>query len=47
MIVKEMKEDIDDAVFSDEMGPFIDSLAGLQTDEDIINSCCSGGKKDE
>ena len=41
-IVKEMKEDIEDSVFSDEIGQFIDSLAELETDEDIINNCLGG-----
>lgn len=42
LIVQEMKNDIDDSVFSDEMGQFIDSLADLETDEDIINKCLGG-----
>ena len=37
-----MKEDIDDSVFADEIGPFIDSLAGLETDKDIIDKCLGG-----
>ena len=45
-IVQEMKEDIEDSVFADEYGSFIDSLADLETDEDIIERC-SGGNKDE
>ena len=45
-IVKEMKEDIEDYIFADEYGEFIDSLADLDTDEDIINKCL-GGDKDE
>lgn len=45
-IVQEMKEDIEDSVFADEYGPFIDSLADLETDEDIVKRC-SGGNKDE
>ncbi len=45
-IVKEMKEDIEDSIFADEYGEFIDSLADLDTDEDIINKCL-GGDKDE
>lgn len=44
-IMQEMKEDIEDSVFADEYS-FIDSLADLETDEDIINKC-SGGNKDE
>ena len=45
-IVQEMKEDIEDSVFADEIGPFIDSLADLETDEDIINKYV-GGNEDE
>lgn len=45
-IVQEMKQDIVDSVFSDDIGPFIDSLADLETDKDIIDKC-SGGKCDE
>ena len=45
-IIKEMKEDIEDSIFADEYGEFIDSLADLDTDEDIINKCL-GGDKDE
>lgn len=41
-IVNEMKEDIDDSVFNDEYGEFIDSLLDLETDEDIINNCLGG-----
>lgn len=38
-IVKEMKDDIDDAILSDEFGPFIDIFADLERDEDIIKRC--------
>ena len=45
-IAQGLKEEIDDSVFDDEMGQFIDTLADLETDQDIINSCL-GGFKDE
>lgn len=45
-IVQEMKEDIEDSVFADEYGPFIDSLADLETDEEIV-ALFMGGMKDE
>ena len=45
-IVKEMKQELEDIVFADEYGEFIDSLADLETDKDIIDKCM-GGKKDE
>ena len=45
-IVQEMKEDIEDSVFADELGVFIDSLADLETDEEIIERC-AGGDDDE
>lgn len=45
-IVQEMSQEIEDMVYSDDMGPYIDSLAGLETDKDIIDKC-SGGKCDE
>ena len=45
-IAQQMKEDIEDSVFHNEIGQFIDSLAELETDEEIINKCL-GGKKDE
>lgn len=41
-IAKSMKEEIEDSVFADEMGEFIDSLADLETDQDIINNCLGG-----
>ena len=44
-IVKEMKEDIEDSVFADEYGEFIDSLADLKTDKDILENC--GGMENE
>lgn len=45
-MVKEMKEEIEDTVFSDEYGECIDSLADLDTDKDIIDKCL-GGNCDE
>lgn len=45
-IVQEMKEDIEDSVFHDEIGCFIDSLAGLKTDEEIISNCLGGNKNE-
>ena len=45
-IAKEMKEDIEDTVFTDEFGYVIDSLADLETDKDIFDKY-DGGKKDE
>lgn len=45
-IAQGFKEDIVHSVLSDEMGEFIDSLANLETDKDIIERC-SGGEKDE
>ena len=45
-LVQEMKSEIEDMVFTDEIGPFIDTLADLQTDKDIIESCI-GGDSDE
>lgn len=41
-IVNEMNEEIVDYVLSDEYGEFIDSLLGLDTDEDIINKALGG-----
>ena len=38
-IVKEMKDDIDDYILSDEYGPFIDVMADLERDEEIIRRC--------
>ena len=38
-IAQQMKEDIEDSIFHDEVGSFIDSLADLETDEEIINKC--------
>lgn len=46
-IARTMKEDIEDSIFADEMGPFIDSLADLETDEDIVNDVLEGGNNDE
>lgn len=45
-IARGMKEEIEDSIFADELGQFIDSLADLETDEDIIKDCL-GGDKDE
>lgn len=45
-IVQEMKADIEDSVFTDEIGPFIDTLADLETDKDIIDGII-GGDDDE
>lgn len=45
-IVQEMKEEIEDSVFADEYGYFIDSLADLEMDEEIVNRY-TGGNKDE
>ena len=45
-IAQELKDDIEDSVFADEFGECIDSLADLDTDEDIINNCL-GGNEDE
>ena len=45
-IIQEMKEDIEDSVFADEYGPFIDSLADLETDEEIV-ALFMGGMKNE
>lgn len=42
LLVQEMTSDIEEAVFVDEMGQFIDTLADLETDEDIINKCLGG-----
>lgn len=41
-IAKGFKEDIEDSVFADEFGEFIDSLADLETDQDIIKNCLGG-----
>ena len=45
-IARGMKEEIEDSVFADELGQYIDTLADLETDEDIINNCL-GGKDNE
>ena len=45
-IVQEMKDDIEDAIFADEYGECIDALAGLETDEDIINNCLGGDENE-
>ena len=41
-IIQEMKDEIEDSVFADEYGEFIDSLADLDTDKDIIDKCTGG-----
>lgn len=46
MIIKEMQEELDDFILTDELGEYIDSLADLPCDEDIINKCL-GGNCDE
>ena len=46
IIARGMKEDIEDSIFADDMGQFIDTLADLETDQDIINKCL-GGKDNE
>lgn len=45
-IAQGMKEEIEDSVLNDEMGQFIDTLADLETDEDIIRKCL-GGEENE
>lgn len=45
-IVQEMKQDIEDSVFSDEIGPFIDSLADLETDKEIVDKCLGGNNNE-
>ena len=45
-IARGMKEDIEDSIFTDEIGQFIDSLADLETDQDIINNCLGGNKNE-
>ena len=45
-IVQEMKDDIEDSIFADEFGDCIDSLADLDTDEDIINNCLGGDENE-
>lgn len=51
-MIRDMKQTIDDSVFSDEFGYFIDSLANLETDKDIfekniLNKSCLGGNQNE
>lgn len=41
-----MKEEIEDSIFNDEFGQFIDTLAGLKTDEEIMEEYL-GGEDDE
>ena len=45
-IARTMKEEIEDSIFADELGQYIDTLADLDTDEDIINDVL-GGNEDE
>ena len=45
-IVKEMKEELEDSIFHDEFGEFIDSLADLETDKDIIDNCLGGNNNE-
>lgn len=45
-IAQGLKEEIEDSVFDDEMGQFIDTLADLETDQDIINNCLGGTKNE-
>ena len=45
-IARGMKEDIEDSIFADELGQFIDTLADLETDQDIINNCLGGNKNE-
>lgn len=45
-IVNEMKSDIEDAIFADEYGEYIDALADLETDKEIIDKY-SGGQDNE
>ena len=39
-IIFEMKQEIEESVFTDEMGEIIDSMAGLPTDKEIIDEYC-------
>ena len=43
-IVNEMNDEIIDYVLSDEFGECIDSLLGLETDEEIITKALGGMK---
>ena len=45
-IAQGLKEDIEDSVFNDDMGQFIDTLADLETDQDIINNCLGGNENE-
>ena len=45
-IAQGMKEDIEDSIFADEFGEFIDTLADLETDQDIIINCLGGNKNE-
>ena len=45
-IAQGFKEDIEDSVFHDEMGQYIDTLADLETDQDIINNCLGGNENE-
>ena len=46
MISRGLKEEIEDSVFADEYGEYIDSLADLETDEDIIQKCIGGNNNE-
>ena len=46
IIAQELKSDIEDSVFADEYGEFIDTLADLKTDADIVNDCLGGYKNE-
>lgn len=45
-IARTMKEEIEDSIFTDELGQFIDTLADLETDEDIINDVLGGNNNE-
>lgn len=45
-IAQGLKEDIENSVFADEYGEFIDSLADLETDQDIIKRCLGGNENE-
>lgn len=45
-LINDMKEDIENSVFNDEYGYFIDSLADLEADKDIFDKCLGGDKNE-
>ena len=45
-IAQTMKEELVDSVLTDELGQFIDTLADLETDEDIINDVLGGNNNE-